>query len=101
MNGSVGRGLFDGLRASLRGDLFWEPYFGKLRKATTSRPRVHLAIFVEPYLSYLLDGRKTVDSRFSVRRTAPYGQVRAGDIVLVKQSGGPAVGVCHVSSDWF
>jgi hypothetical protein len=63
--------------------------------------RVHLAIFVEPFLEYLLDGRKTVESRFSIHRRPPFRCVRAGDFVLVKQSAGPIVAVAEVSNVWY
>ncbi len=33
---------------------------------------VHLAVFVEPYLSAVLDGRKTMESRFGLTRQPPY-----------------------------
>lgn len=62
---------------------------------------IHLAIFSEPFLKYILDGLKTVESRFSVNRCAPYGRVNAGDIILLKRAGGPIVAVCEVGSAWF
>jgi len=61
---------------------------------------LHLAIFVEPYLGFLLDGAKTVESRFSKVRCPPYGRVSSGDVVLAKKSGGPVVGVFQVGSIW-
>lgn len=54
---------------------------------------VHLAIFVEPYLSAVLDGRKTIESRFGVQKRPPYLRVQTGDIILLKRSGGPVMGV--------
>ncbi len=62
---------------------------------------VHLAVFVEPFLKLVLEGRKTVESRFSLTRRAPFNQVQAGDVVLLKRSGGPIVGVCRVAQAWF
>ena len=62
---------------------------------------LHLAIFVQPFLDYLVDGRKTVESRFSINRCPPYQSVESGDLVLVKQSGGPIVAVAEVSDVWF
>jgi len=62
---------------------------------------VHLAVFAEPFLGFLLAGQKTVESRFSVHRHAPFGCVRAGDIVLVKESGGPVVAIAEVSEVWY
>jgi dephospho-CoA kinase len=62
---------------------------------------VHLAVFVEPFLEYVLSGRKTVESRFSAVRFPPYRRVSRGDLVLLKASGGPVVGVCEVGAAWF
>jgi hypothetical protein len=59
-----------------------------------------LAVFVEPFLRYVLDGSKTVDSRFSTNRCAPFGQVKRGDILLLKRSGGPVVGIAQVRTVW-
>lgn len=60
--------------------------------------RLHLAVFVEPYLGWILDGSKTVESRFSAVRCAPWNAVNTGDIVLMKQMSGPVVGVFVISS---
>ena len=54
---------------------------------------VHLGIFVEPFLEAILDGRKTVESRFAIRRCPPFDRVRAGDVIFLKRSGGPIVGI--------
>jgi hypothetical protein len=54
---------------------------------------IHLAIFVNPFLDAILDGRKTIESRFGVHRSAPFERVRAGDFILLKKSGGPVVGI--------
>ncbi len=53
--------------------------------------RAHLAIFVEPYLGLLLEGKKTIESRWSRHGIAPYGRIAKGDLVYVKKSGGPVV----------
>lgn len=62
---------------------------------------LHLAVLVEPYLQFLLDGQKTVESRFSVRSMPPYRCVEIGDIVLVKESGGPVVGAFKAAGVWY
>lgn len=62
---------------------------------------IHLAIFVEPYLTYILDGKKTVESRFGKKKQSPYGAVATGDILLLKKSGGAVIGLCEVSDVWF
>jgi hypothetical protein len=64
-------------------------------------PQLHLAIFVEPYLTYILDGKKTVESRFSVVRCPPYERVRPGDFILLKKAGGPVNGLCRAEAAWF
>lgn len=62
---------------------------------------IHLAIFVEPYLKYIIEGKKTVESRFSVNRIAPFKRIFQGDLVLLKKSGGPVIGFCLVKNVWF
>jgi hypothetical protein len=61
---------------------------------------MHLAVFVDPFLSYVLDGKKTIESRFSKNRIAPFGRVREGDIMLLKRSGGPVAGMSVIDSVW-
>ena len=53
---------------------------------------IHLAIFTEPFLSLLIEGKKTVESRFSVNRISPFGKIEKGDVIVVKKNGGPVVG---------
>lgn len=62
---------------------------------------IHLAIFVDPYLSYIMKGLKTIESRFSVHKVAPFQQVHAGDWILLKQSGGPVIGFCEVAEPMY
>jgi hypothetical protein len=45
-----------------------------------------------------MDGKKTIESRFSQNGCAPYDQVVPGDVVLLKRSGGEIVGLASVSS---
>ena len=93
--------LNDQLLPAVRHDQFWREAIEQFAASVKSRNSVHLAIFVEPYLQYVLDGKKTIESRFSTRRFAPYGQVDQGDIILLKKASGPIVGLCQVSSAWF
>lgn len=53
-----------------------------------TQKRQHLAIFNPPFLDLILEGRKTIEARFSKVRCAPYGVVHEGDTVLMKESGG-------------
>jgi hypothetical protein len=69
--------------------------------ATNGSVGIHLAIFVEPYLDLLLQGKKTIESRFSVNKHAPFEQVRKGDILVLKKSSGPVCGLCKVANVWF
>jgi predicted transcriptional regulator len=55
-------------------------------------PRHHLAIVTQPYLALILQGSKTIESRFTKVKCAPFGVVDAGDVVLLKLPGGPVVG---------
>ncbi|MBI3684901.1 ASCH domain-containing protein [Candidatus Azambacteria bacterium] len=48
----------------------------------------HLAIFNPPFLDLILEGRKTIEGRFSKVRCAPFGVIEEGDVVLMKESGG-------------
>ncbi|WP_217601985.1 hypothetical protein [Chitinophaga sp. GbtcB8] len=59
---------------------------------------IHLAIFSEPFLSLLFNGKKKIESRFSVNNVIPYRKVFKNDIVLVKRTGGPILGVFFVKS---
>lgn len=61
---------------------------------------VHLAVLVEPYLQFVLDRTKTVESRFSRRRCPPFGRVSEGDVILLKRAAGPVIGLCTVSDVW-
>ncbi len=64
-------------------------------------PRLHLAVLVEPFLSYVLDGSKTVESRFSMVRGAPFRSAEHGDVVLLKAAAGPVVGACGIVRTWY
>ena len=85
----------------LNGHEYWGPRANLLFQTPGRANSLHLAVFVEPFLTFVLDGRKTVESRFSIHRTAPFGSVCSGDIVLVKRSGGPIVAVAEVSQVWY
>jgi ASC-1-like (ASCH) protein len=93
--------LVDDLLSTVQGDIFWESYLKPLRLPESVSFKLHLAILVEPYLQFIIDGKKTVESRFSTRKFAPYNRVEKGDVVLLKQSSGPIVGICQVSYVWF
>lgn len=59
--------------------------------ADTNEPVVkqHLAVIKEPYLDAILDGRKQIELRLARVALPPYRAVAAGDLIWLKQSGGP------------
>lgn len=89
----------DHLIAAVAGNAFWEMY---LQSVVLSRAvRLHLAVLVEPYLSYIVEGSKTVESRFAKTRGAPYRRVDRGDVLLLKRQSGGIEAICCVSDAWF
>ncbi|TCC39363.1 hypothetical protein E0H50_05345 [Kribbella sindirgiensis] len=70
----------------------WSAFVGE------SKRNVHLAVMIEPFLSYIFEGQKTIESRFSSHAIAPYRQIKVGDLVLLKRTGGPVVGAFIASS---
>lgn len=56
----------------------------------------HLAILTPGWIELILDGKKTIESRFSKVRCAPFGKVQEGDIVFMKESGGLVKGMFTV-----
>lgn len=54
---------------------------------------VHLAVFNEPFLSLIFSGDKKIESRFSKNKISPYKKIHKGDIVVLKASGGPVLGL--------
>lgn len=90
---------FDELLRQVVGHRFWLNY---LSDATypPSPVGVHVAVFSEPFLSLVLSGEKTIESRFSRNRCAPYGQVYDGDIILIKEVAGPIRGIALARRTW-
>lgn len=58
--------------------------------------RKHLAIFDRASIEKILTGTRTVEGRFSKINLAPFGQVVAGDKILMKVAGGPILGEFEV-----
>src|ERR1041385_2803989 len=86
------------LRRSLSDNASWSQ---KLSRTNANDFGLHIAIFREPYLSFIMDGRKTVETRFAKRPCPPFERVEDGDVVLLKPVGRPVVGVCEVDKVWF
>ncbi len=51
--------------------------------------RTHLAVLYREYIDRILAGEKTIESRLSMNRVAPYGKIEPGHTIYFKQSGGP------------
>ena len=86
--------VLEKLRERLIGDPFWARYL-EFQARQSPKVSVHIAVCIEPFLQSMLVGAKNLESRFSMNRCAPYNKVEAGDIILLKASGGPIVGVCR------
>ena len=56
----------------------------------------HLAILKRAYIDMILDGSKTVESRFTITMRAPFGQIFEGDELFLKQSCGPVCAMAKV-----
>lgn len=91
------------LKTRINGNTFWHTRLSALEQSghDENAPKIHLAVFVEPYLQYVFDGTKTIESRFSVNRCAPFERANEGDIVLLKKSGGGVIGVCLITYIWY
>ena len=94
--------LVENLKILTDGNIFWKRHLEGLSVSTPSAFSVHLAVLLEPYLGFIFEGSKTVESRFSKNRIAPFKMVERGDVVLLKRSAAKAIsGVCLVSHVWF
>jgi hypothetical protein len=87
---------FSGLLDRVRDHSIWGAYLGPERSVG-----VHLAVFSEPFLSFVLSGRKTLESRFSRFRIAPFDAVAPGDVILIKAAAGPIRGIALAQRTWF
>jgi len=92
--------LLQHLRSAARREPKWSDALSALLDGDSAVVGVHLAILVEPYLRFVLDRTKTIESRFSRNGCPPFERVTAGDILLLKRSSGPIVGLCTVTDVW-
>lgn len=56
-----------------------------------------MAIFRDPYLKYIFQGLKPIESRWSLQKRTPYQKVKEGDRIFLKLSGGLVKGQAEVS----
>ncbi len=47
----------------------------------------HIAILRQPFYVMVLSGEKTIESRWSMHKVAPYNKVSVGDTILIKETG--------------
>jgi hypothetical protein len=78
----------------LREDSYWS-------QCALEERQLHLGVFVEPFLSLMLGGRKSLESRFSRRQCEPFRRVNRGDVLLLKHAGGPVAAIGEVANTWF
>jgi predicted transcriptional regulator len=52
----------------------------------------HLAILINPYLDKIFDLTKPIESRWYLKKTAPYDLIHENDLILFKLSGGAIFG---------
>jgi ASCH domain len=90
--------LLSHLRGALAENTFWSQMLSLENESTFT---LHLAIFREPYLRFIMEGKKTIETRFAKRRCPPYQRVSDGDVVVLKRSPGRIVGICIVEKVWF
>lgn len=95
------RAILERLRRHVPANSAWGRRLSGQLGQTEITVGVHLAIFVEPFLTAVLDGRKTIESRFGIHRRPPYRCVDRNDIILIKRSGGPIVGVAQAGAATF
>lgn len=57
----------------------------------------HIAILRQPFFDMVLSGEKTIESRWSNNKIAPYGKVSVGDTILLKQTGKMVTAVAKAS----
>ncbi len=58
----------------------------------------HLVILKKPYLEAILDGSKTIESRFTKTKRPHFGRVLPGDKLFLKVSSGPVCAVATVAA---
>ena len=94
--------IVDALKRSTCENKFWARHLQGISATGPNAFVVHLALLLEPYLQLILDGSKTIESRFSKNRVPPFGVVQSGDILLLRRVGVKGLsGICLVSKVWY
>lgn len=61
----------------------------------------HLAIFVGEAIEKILKSEKTIEGRFTIDKISPFGKIKMGDEILLKQAGGNIYGRVEVDNVLF
>lgn len=56
----------------------------------------HIAILRQPFFDMILSGEKTIESRWSMHKVAPYNKVSVGDEILLKETGKNVTAIAKV-----
>ncbi len=95
--------LLNDLRERIDRSSYWWPRLGDGQLGVDGKDRewgLHLAVFVQPFLNYILEGTKTVEARVSQRRAPAYLRIAPRDVLILKESSGPVIGLAEVSHVW-
>lgn len=61
----------------------------------------HIAILRQPFYDLILSQKKTIESRWSNHKIAPYNQIEKGDTLLLKITGQPVTATAKVGKVQF
>ncbi len=61
----------------------------------------HIAILKQPFFDMVLSGEKTIESRWSMVKIAPYKKVSVGDKILLKETGKDVTATANVKKVQF
>ena len=56
----------------------------------------HLAILRQPFLNMILSGEKTIETRWSMHKIAPYNKLSIGDEILLKETSKDVIATAKV-----
>lgn len=83
--------LIKNIIEQLKDDATWSNTIEKI--LINSSIGIHLAVFNEPFLSLVYNGEKKIESRFSMNKISPFKKIKKGDVIIIKESGGPVTGI--------
>lgn len=61
----------------------------------------HIAILKQPFFDMVISGEKTIESRWSMVKVAPYKKVSVGDRILLKETGKDVTATANVKKVQF